>query len=81
MWFASHFHLNEVLAGPERRHPWSIEQKQAIVAAAFEPGAVVRDVARRGGRPLVHTHDLCGKDFDPVMVCFRNGSFPRVWGV
>ena len=37
----------EVLAGPERRRRWSVEQKQAIVAAAFEPGAVVRDVARR----------------------------------
>ena len=37
----------EVLAGPERRRRWSSEQKQAIVAAAFAPGAVVRDVARR----------------------------------
>jgi transposase len=37
----------EVLAGPERRRRWSIEQKQSIVAAAFEPGAVVRDVARQ----------------------------------
>jgi transposase len=37
----------EVLAGPERRRRWSIEQKQAIVAAAFQPSAVVRDVARR----------------------------------
>jgi transposase len=37
----------EVLSGPERRRRWSIEQKQAIVAAAFEPGAGVRDVARR----------------------------------
>ena len=37
----------EVLSGPERRRRWSIEQKQAIVAAAFGPGAVVRDVARR----------------------------------
>src|SRR5205807_3462120 len=37
----------EVLAGPERRRRWSVEQKQAIVAAAFGPGAVVRDVARR----------------------------------
>jgi transposase-like protein len=36
-----------VLAGPERRRRWSIEQKQAIVAAAFKPGAVVRDVARQ----------------------------------
>ena len=37
----------EVLAGPERRRRWSIEQKQAIVAAAFEPGTVVRGVARQ----------------------------------
>ena len=36
-----------VLAGPERRRRWSSEQKQAIVAAAFAPGAVVRDVARQ----------------------------------
>src|SRR5580704_14842096 len=37
----------EVLVGPERRRRWSVEQKQAIVAAAFGPGAVVRDVARQ----------------------------------
>jgi len=37
----------EVLAGPERRRRWSVEQKQAIVAAALGPGAVVRDVARQ----------------------------------
>ena len=38
----------EVLAGPERRRRWSVEQKRAIVAAAFEPGAVVLgDVARQ----------------------------------
>ena len=37
----------EVLARPERRRRWSSEQKQAIVAAAFAPGAVVRDVARQ----------------------------------
>jgi transposase len=37
----------EVLASPERRRRWSSEQKQAIVAAAFAPGAVVRDVARQ----------------------------------
>ena len=37
----------EVLVGPERRRRWSTEQKQAIVAAAFASGAVVRDVARQ----------------------------------
>jgi transposase len=35
-----------ILTGPERRRAWSDEQKQAIVAAAFAPGAVVSDVAR-----------------------------------
>ena len=37
----------EVLAGPERRRRWSLEQKRAIVVASFKPGAVVRDVARQ----------------------------------
>lgn len=37
----------EVLTGPERRRRWSDEEKRAIVTAAFAPGAVVRDVARR----------------------------------
>jgi len=37
----------EVLAGPERRRRWSVEQRQTIVAAAFGSGAVVRDVARQ----------------------------------
>ena len=37
----------EILACPERRRRWSVEQKREIVAAAFGPGAVVRDVARQ----------------------------------
>jgi transposase len=37
----------EVLSGPERRRRWSEEQKRAIVAEAFAPGASVREVARR----------------------------------
>lgn len=37
----------ELLSGPERRRRWSDEEKRALVTAAFEPGAVVRDVARR----------------------------------
>jgi transposase len=37
----------EVITGPERRRRWSEEQKRAIVAASFAPGAVVSDVARR----------------------------------
>jgi transposase len=37
----------QVISGVERRRRWSDEQKRAIVAAAFAPGAVVADVARR----------------------------------
>jgi transposase len=36
-----------IMTGPERRRPWSDEQKRTIVAAAFAPGAVVSDVARQ----------------------------------
>jgi transposase len=37
----------EIITGPERRRLWSEEQKRAIVDAAFAPGAIVADVARR----------------------------------
>ena len=36
----------EVFGGPERRRRWSEEQKRAVVAAAFAPGAIVAEVAR-----------------------------------
>lgn len=36
-----------IITGPERRRRWSEEQRRAIVAAAFAPGAVVSEVARR----------------------------------
>ena len=37
----------QIITGRERRRWWSEEQKRAIVAAAFAPGAIVADVARR----------------------------------
>ena len=37
----------ELFSGPERRRRWSEEQKRALVAAAFAPGAIVAEVARR----------------------------------
>ena len=37
----------EVMSGPERRRRWSDEQKRAIVAKAFAPGASVSAAARR----------------------------------
>ena len=36
-----------VITGPERRRSWTEEQKRALVAEAFAPGAVVVQVARR----------------------------------
>ena len=38
-----------------------------IVIAIVHWGDV--HMAGKKGRPLLHMHDLCGKDFDPVMVC------------
>jgi transposase len=37
----------EVIGGVERRRRWSAEEKKAIVAEAFAPGAKVTVVARR----------------------------------
>ena len=37
----------QVITGPTRRRLWSLEQKEALVATAFAPGAVVTDVARQ----------------------------------
>jgi transposase len=37
----------QIITGPERRRSWSEAQKRAVVAAAFVPGAIVADVARR----------------------------------
>ena len=37
----------QLISGPERRRFWSEEQKRALVAAAFAPGAIVAEVARR----------------------------------
>src|SRR5271170_158147 len=31
-------------------------------------------MAGRKGRPLLHTHGLCGNNFDPVMVCSECGE-------
>jgi transposase len=45
----------EVLSGPERRRRWSEEQKRAIVAEAFAPGASVSAVYPSGkGRLAEH---------------------------
>ena len=37
----------EVFSGVERRRRWSAEEKRRLVLAAFAPGAVVSEIARR----------------------------------
>ena len=37
----------QIITGPERRRSWSEARKRAIVAAAFAPGAIVAEIARR----------------------------------
>src|SRR5437660_722974 len=54
----------EVITSVERRRRWSHAEKERIVAAALEPGAVASAVAREAG---IHAsqlyrwrHELCG---------------------
>jgi len=47
-----------VITGVARRRRWSQDQKQAIVAAAFAPGASVAAVARQ-----VNRSGFAGGDF------------------
>ena len=45
----------EVITSVERRRRWSRAEKERIVAAALEPGAVASEVARAAG---IHTSQL-----------------------
>ena len=45
----------EVITSVQRRRRWSMKDKQRIVAAALEPGAVASEIARRAG---IHTSQL-----------------------
>ena len=58
------------------RYEYRLTQKgldlYPIVMAIVHWGDV--HMAGKKGRPLLHTHHLCGKDFDPVMVCSECGE-------
>jgi transposase len=45
----------EVITSVQRRRRWSMRDKQRLVAAALEPGAVASEFARRAG---IHTSQL-----------------------
>jgi len=73
----------EVITSVQRRRRWSREEKERIVAAALEPGAVASEVARAAG---IHTsqlfrwrQQLCERiqapaTFNPVMITSEPGT-------
>ena len=77
----------EVITSVQRRRRWSRAEKERIVAAAIEPGAVASEVARQAG---IHTsqlfrwrHELCGRrrdaaTFSPVTIAAPPGSAAAV---
>ncbi|BCG76144.1 hypothetical protein MesoLj113a_73020 [Mesorhizobium sp. 113-1-2] len=48
-------HQIEVITSVERRRRWSREEKEQLVAATFEPGASVSEIARSAG---IHVSQL-----------------------
>ena len=72
----------EVITSVQRRRRWSRAEKEQIVAAAMEPGAVASEVARAAG---IHTsqlfrwrHQLCERAqaaaaFSPVAIAAKPG--------
>ena len=58
------------------RYEYRLTQKgldlYPVVMAIVHWGDV--HMADKKGRPMLHTHNLCGKDFDPVMVCSECGD-------
>lgn len=50
-------HPIEVITSVERRRRWSREDKERLVAACLEPGAVLSEIARAAG---IHVSQLSG---------------------
>jgi transposase len=77
----------EVITSVQRRRRWSTAEKEQIVAAAIEPGAVASEVARAAG---IHAsqlfrwrQQLCGPPqdppaFTPVAVALDPGPTPAL---
>src|SRR5262249_11975823 len=75
----------EVITSVQRRRRWSRAEKEQIVAAALEPGAVASEVARGAG---IHTSELSRwrkqlcegaqmpAAFNPVAIALEPGRVP-----
>ena len=78
----------EVITSVERRRRWSRAEKERIVAAALEPGAVASEVARTAG---IHSSQLFGwrrqlceraampASFNAVTIAPEPGTASRDW--
>ena len=74
----------EVITSVQRRRRWSRGEKERIVAAAMEPGAIASEVARAAG---IHTsqlfrwrQQLCERAlpaFTPVAIVPEGGATPQ----
>jgi transposase len=76
----------EVVTSVQRRRRWSLAEKERIVAAAIEPGAVASEVARAAGIHVSQLfrwrQQLCGRRrdaprFSAVAVLPAPGAAPR----
>jgi transposase len=77
----------EVITSVQRRRRWSRAEKERIVAAAIEPGAVASEVARAAGIHVSQLfrwrQQLCGAPsaapaFSPVVVTPGPGAPPAI---
>ena len=77
----------EVITSVQRRRRWPRAEKERIVAAAMEPGAVASEVARSAGIHVSQLfrwrHELCdaaaGRPvFSPVAVVAGPGAIPTL---
>ena len=75
----------EVITSVQRRRRWSRAEKERIVAAALEPGAVASEVARAAGIHVSQLfrwrQQLCDAAlpaFSPVVVAPGPGSAPAL---
>ena len=63
----------EVITSVQRRRRWSRSEKERIVAAALEPGAVASEVAREAG---IHTSQLFRWRQELCLPAPQPGFFP-----